>query len=159
MTSNPKKTITIVKPDATRAPGLQGPRVFVGDVEIPVESLYVDWEEGTVDVTLGPAEVRIVRDVPTPAEPENMPNPERAEPEKDVYIFKADPRTVVIDIAFPGRIRDWDVPLPMAKHTLAFEEPHPGVEAATITVSMPAPKPGTSPTGCKCSACDPRGAR
>ena len=157
MTSNPKKTITIVKPDATRAPGLQGPRVFVGDVELPVKSVDVDvdvdLDNGDVDLTLSTEEVRIVREAPGPAAPGC------AEPEKDVYIFKADPRTVVIDSAFPGRIRDWDVPLPMAKHTLAFEEPDPGLEAATITVSMPAPKPGTSPTGCKCSACDPRGAR
>ena len=153
MTSNPKPIVTIVKPEDKGALVQRPTRVFVGDVELPVKSVYVDLYNGDVDLTLCPEEVRIVREAPAPAEPE------RAEPEKDVFIFKADPRTVVIDSAFPGRIRDWDVPLPMAKHTLAFEEPHPGVEAATVTVSMPAPKPATSPTGCKCSACDPRGAR
>ena len=153
MTSNPKNAVTIVLPDQRGQLILRGPRVFVGDVELPAKSVDVDLDNGDVDLTLSTQEVRIVREAPAPAEPE------RAEPEKDVFIFKADPRTVVIDSAFPGRIRDWDVPLPMAKHTLAFEEPHPGVEAATVTVSMPAPKPGTSPTGCKCSACDPRGAR
>lgn len=157
MTSNPKPIVTIVLPER-RGPIIMRPaRVFVGDVELPVKSVDVDvdvdLDNGDVDLTLSTQEVRIVREAPAPAEPE------RAEPEKDVFIFKADPRTVVIDSAFPGRIRDWDVSLPMAKHTLAFEEPHPGVEAATVTVSMPAPKPGTSPTGCKCSACDPRGAR
>ena len=153
MTSNPKPIVTIVLPER-RGPIIMRPaRVFVGDVELPVKSVDVDLDNGDVDLTLSTEEVRIVREAPGPAAPGC------AEPEQDVYIFKADPRTVVIDSAFPGRIRDWDVPLPMAKHTLAFEEPDPGLEAATITVSMPAPKPGTSPTGCKCSACDPRGAR
>ena len=149
MTSNPKKTITIVKPDATRAPGLQGPRVFVGDVEIPVESLYVDWEEGTVDVTLGPAEVRIVRDVPTPAEPEP------SKPGTKEYTFKADPRTVVLS----GE-RESSAPFARMRNEITFISAAPGDdEAVTVSVTLPAPKPGTSPTGCKCSACDPRGAR
>ena len=149
MTSNPKKTITIVKPDATRAPGLQGPRVFVGDVEIPVESLSVDWEEGTVDVTLAPAEVRIASDVPTPAEPE------RTKPGTKEYTFKADPRTVVLS----GE-RESSAPFARMRNEITFISAAPGDdEAVTVSVTLPAPKPGTSPTGCKCSACDPRGAR
>ena len=151
MTSNPKKTITIVKPDTTRAPGLQGPRVFVGDVEIPVESLYVDWEEGTVDMTLAPDEVRIASDVPTPAEPE----PERAKPGTKEYTFKADPRTVVLS----GE-RESSTPFARMRNEITFISAAPGDdEAVTVSVTLPAPKPGTSPTGCKCSACDPRGAR
>ena len=153
MSSNPKNVVTIVRPDPSLGASQRRTRVFVGDVELPVKSGDVDLDNGYVDLTLDPEEVRIVREAPTTAAPE------RVEPEEDVHIFKADPDSIVIDSAFPGRISDWDVPLPMAKHTLAFEEPHPGVEAATITVSMPAPKHGTSPTGCKCSACDPRGAR
>ena len=149
MTSNPKPIVTIVKPDATRAPGLQGPRVFVGDVEIPVESLYVDWEEGTVDVTLGPAEVRIVRDVPTPAEPEPAKSGTKE------YTFKADPRTVVLS----GE-RESSAPFARMRNEITFISAAPGDdEAVTVSVTLPAPKPGTSPTGCKCSACDPRGAR
>lgn len=149
MTSNPKKTITIVKPDATRAPGLQGPRVFVGDVEIPVESLYVDWEEGTVDVTLAPDEVRIASEVPAPAEPEP------AKPGTKEIRFKADPRTFVLSSeGGPGG------PFARTNHEITFTSAAPGDdEAVTVSVTLPAPKPDTSPTGCKCSYCDPRGAR
>ena len=155
MTSNPKKTITIVKPDATRAPGLQGPRVFVGDVEIPVESLYVDWEEGTVDVTLAPDEVRIASDVPTPAQPENMPNPERAKPRMDEFRFEADLESLVVttenDVEDRGTI----------KYRIVFKSPHPaaGDDVATVSLAYPSLELATSPTDCKCSACDPRGAR
>lgn len=150
MTSNPKKTITIVKPDAARAPGLQGPRVFVGDVEIPVESLYVDWAEGTVDVTLGPAEVRIVREAPAPAEPE----PERAKPGTKELRFKADPRTFVMSS------EGGSGPFARTHREITFTSAVDGDdEAVTVSVTLPAPKPATSPTGCKCSYCDPRGAR
>ena len=101
MTSNPKPIVTIVLPER-RGPIIMRPaRVFVGDVELPVKSVYVDLYNGDVDLTLSTQEVRIVREAPAPGDD----------------------------------------------------------EAVTVSVTLPAPKPGTSPTGCKCSACDPRGAR
>ena len=74
MTSNPKKTITIVLPER-RGPIIMRPaRVFVGDVELPVKSVDVDvdvdLDNGDVDLTLSTQEVRIVREAPAPAEPE-----------------------------------------------------------------------------------------
>ena len=153
MTSNPKPIVTIVKPDATRAPGLQGPRVFVGDVELPVKSVDVDvdLDNGDVDLTLSTEEVRIVREAPAPAEPE----PEPAKPGTKEYTFKADPRTVVLS----GE-RESSSPFARMRNEITFTSAAPGDdEAATVSVTLPAPKPGTSPTGCKCSACDPRGAR
>ena len=104
MTSNPKPIVTIVKPEDKGALVQRPTRVFVGDVELPVKSVYVDLYNGDVDLTLSTQEVRIVREAPTPAEPGDD-------------------------------------------------------EAVTVSVTLPAPKPGTSLTGCKCSACDPRGAR
>ena len=153
MTSNPKPIVTIVKPDATRAPGLQGPRVFVGDVELPVKSVDVDvdLDNGDVDLTLSTEEVRIVREAPAPAEPE----PEPAKPGTKEYTFKADPRTVVLS----GE-RESSSPFARMRNEITFTSAAPGDdEAVTVSVTLPAPKPGTSPTGCKCSACDPRGAR
>ena len=153
MTSNPKPIVTIVKPDATRAPGLQGPRVFVGDVELPVKSVDVDvdLDNGDVDLTLSTEEVRIVREAPAPAEPE----PEPAKPGTKEYTFKADPRTVVLS----GE-RESSSPFARMRNEITFTPAAPGDdEAVTVSVTFPAPKPGTSPTGCKCSACDPRGAR
>ena len=84
MTSNPKKPVTIVLPDQRGQLILRPARVFVGDVELPVKSVYVDLYNGDVDLTLHPEEVRIVREAPAPAAPEP------AEPEKDVLVFKAD---------------------------------------------------------------------
>ena len=154
MTSNPKPIVTIVKPDATRAPGLQGPRVFVGDVELPVKSVDVDvdvdLDNGDVDLTLSTQEVRIVREAPKPAEPE----PEPAKPGTKEIRFKADPRTLVM--SSEGGSGPWA----RTNHEITFTPAAPGDdEAVTVSVTLPAPKPGTSPTGCKCSACDPRGAR
>ena len=153
MTSNPKPIVTIVKPDATRAPGLQGPRVFVGDVELPVKSVDVDvdLDNGDVDLTLSTEEVRIVREAPAPAEPE----PEPAKPGTKEYTFKADPRTVVLS----GE-RESSSPFARMRNEITFTSAAPGDdEAVTVSVTLPAPKPGTQFTGCKCSACDPRGAR
>ena len=153
MTSNPKPIVTIVKPDATRAPGLQGPRVFVGDVELPVKSVDVDvdLDNGDVDLTLSTEEVRIVREAPAPAEPE----PEPAKPGTKEYTFKADPRTVVLS----GE-RESSAPFARMRNEITFTSAAPGDdEAVTVSVTLPAPKPSTSPTGCKCSYCDPRGAR
>ena len=153
MTSNPKPIVTIVKPDATRAPGLQGPRVFVGDVELPVKSVDVDvdLDNGDVDLTLSTQEVRIVREAPAPAEPE----PEPAKPGTKEYTFKADPRTVVLS----GE-RESSSPFARMRNEITFTSAAPGDdEAVTVSITLPAPKPGTSPTGCTCSACDPRGAR
>ena len=151
MTSNPKPIVTIVKPDATRAPGLQGPRVFVGDVELPVKSVDVDvdLDNGDVDLTLSTEEVRIVREAPASAEPE------RAKPGTKEYTFKADPRTVVLS----GE-RESSSPFARMRNEITFTSAAPGDdEAVTVSVTLPAPKPGTQFTGCKCSACDPRGAR
>lgn len=149
MTSNPKPIVTIVKPDATRAPGLQGPRVFVGDVELPVKSVDVDLDNGDVDLTLSTQEVRIVREAPAPAEPEP------AKPGTKELRFKADPRTVVMS----GE-RESSAPFARMRNEITFISAAPGDdEAVTVSVTLPAPKPGTQFTGCKCSACDPRGAR
>ena len=92
MTSNPKNAVTIVLPDQRGQLILRGPRVFVGDVELPAKSVDVDLDNGDVDLTLSTEEVRIVREAPAPAEPE----PEPAKPGTKEYTFKADPRTVVL---------------------------------------------------------------
>lgn len=96
MTSNPKNPVTIVLPDQRGQLILRPARVFVGDVELPAKSVDVDLDNGDVDLTLSTQEVRIVREAPAPAKPENMPNPERAKPGTKEYTFKADPRTVVL---------------------------------------------------------------
>ena len=153
MTSNPKPIVTIVLPER-RGPIIMRPaRVFVGDVELPVKSVDVDvdLDNGDVDLTLSTEEVRIVREAPAPAEPE----PEPAKPGTKEYTFKADPRTVVLS----GE-RESSSPFARTNHEITFTSAAPGDdEAVTVSVTLPAPKPGTSPTGCKCSACDPRGAR
>ena len=151
MTSNPKNVVTIVKPEDKGALVQRPTRVFVGDVELPVKSVYVDLYNGDVDLTLCPEEVRIVREAPAPAEPE----PEPAKPGTKEYTFKADPRTVVLS----GE-RESSSPFARMRNEITFTSAAPGDdEAVTVSVTLPAPKPGTSPTGCKCSACDPRGAR
>ena len=153
MTSNPKPIVTIVLPER-RGPIIMRPaRVFVGDVELPVKSVDVDvdLDNGDVDLTLSTQEVRIVREAPTPAEPE----PEPAKPGTKEYTFKADPRTVVLS----GE-RESSTPFARMRNEITFISAAPGDdEAVTVSVTLPAPKPSTSPTGCKCSACDPRGAR
>lgn len=138
MTSNPKPIVTIVKPEDKGALVQRSTRVFVGDVELPVKSVYVDLYNGDVDLTLHPEEVRIVREAPAPAAPEP------AEPEEDVHIFKADPRSVVVDSEFTAPPNPWGTSRPRAKHTLTFAGPVPGAEAATVTVSVPRPKPAGS---------------
>ena len=51
-------------------------------------------------------------------------------------------------------------PWARTNHEIMFTPAAPGDdEAVTVSVTLPAPKPGTQFTGCKCSACDPRGAR
>lgn len=149
MTSNPKPIVTIVLPER-RGPIIMRPaRVFVGDVELPVKSVDVDLDNGDVDLTLSTEEVRIVREAPAPAEPEP------AKPGTKEYTFKADPRTVVLS----GE-RESSSPFARMRNEITFTSAAPGDdEAVTVSVTLPAPKPGTSPTGCKCSACDPRGAR
>lgn len=153
MTSNPKKTITIVLPER-RGPIIMRPaRVFVGDVELPVKSVDVDvdvdLDNGDVDLTLSTEEVRIVREAPAPAEPEP------AKPGTKELRFKADPRTFVL-----SRERESSSPFARMRNEITFTSAAPGDdEAVTVSVTLPTPKPGTSPTGCKCSACDPRGAR
>lgn len=134
MTSNPKNAVTIVLPDQRGQLILRGPRVFVGDVELPVKSVDVDLDNGDVDLTLCPEEVWIVREAPTTAAPEP------AEPEEDVHIFKADPDSIVAETEFPEPMRRWDARLPRAHRTITFNEPIPGGDAATITVSVPHPK-------------------
>ena len=52
MTSNPKNAVTIVLPDQRGQLILRGPRVFVGDVELPAKSVDVDLDNGDVDLTL-----------------------------------------------------------------------------------------------------------
>lgn len=139
MTSNPKKPVTIVLPDQRGQLILRGPRVFVGDVELPVKSVDVDLDNGDVDLTLSTEEVRIVREAPAPAAPEP------AEPEENVlHVFKADPRSVVVDSEFTAPPNPWGTSRPRAKHTLTFDGPVPFAEAATITVSVPRPKPAGS---------------
>lgn len=151
MTSNPKNAVTIVLPDQRGLLILRPARVFVGDVELPVKSVDVDLDNGDVDLTLSTEEVRIVREAPKPAEPE----PEPAKPGTKEYTFKADPRTVVLS----GE-RESSSPFARMRNEITFTSAAPGDdEAVTVSVTLPAPKPGTSPTGCKCSACDPRGAR
>ena len=151
MTSNPKNAVTIVLPDQRGQLILRGPRVFVGDVELPAKSVDVDLDNGDVDLTLSTQAVRIVREAPKPAEPE----PEPAKPGTKEYTFKADPRTVVLS----GE-RESSSPFARMRNEITFTSAAPGDdEAVTVSVTLPAPKPGTSPTGCKCSACDPRGAR
>ena len=153
MTSNPKPIVTIVLPER-RGPIIMRPaRVFVGDVELPVKSVDVDvdvdLDNGDVDLTLSAQEVRIVREAPAPAEPEP------AKPGTKEFRFKADPRTVVLS----GE-RESSSPFARMRNEITFTSAAPGDdEAVTVSVTLPAPKPGTSPTGCKCSACDPRGAR
>ena len=154
MSSNPKNVVTIVLPER-RGPIIMRPaRVFVGDVELPVKSVDVDvdvdLENGDVDLTLSTQEVRIVREAPKPAEPE----PEPAKPGTKEIRFKADPRTLVM--SSEGGSGPWA----RTKHEITFTPAAPGDdEAATVSVTLPAPKPSTSPTGCKCSYCDPRGVR
>ena len=155
MTSNPKNVVTIVKPEDKGALVQRPTRVFVGDVELPVKSVDVDvdvdLDNGDVDLTLSTQEVRIVREAPAPAAPE----PEPAKPGTKEYTFKADPRTVVLS----GE-RESSSPFARMRNEITFTSAAPGDdEAVTVSVTLPAPKPGTSPTGCKCSACDPRGAR
>ena len=151
MSSNPKPIVTIVKPEDKGSLIQRQTRVFVGDVELPVKSVYVDLFNGEVDLTLHPEEVRIVREAPAPAEPE----PEPAKPGTKEYTFKADPRTVVMS----GE-RESSSPFARMRNEITFTSAAPGDdEAVTVSVTLPAPKPSTSPTGCKCSACDPRGAR
>ena len=151
MSSNPKNAVTIVLPDQRGQLILLGPRVFVGDVELPAKSVDVDLDNGDVDLTLSTQEVRIVREAPAPAEPE----PEPAKPGTKEYTFKADPRTVVLS----GE-RESSSPFARMRNEITFTSAAPGDdEAVTVSVTLPAPKPGTSLTGCKCSACDPRGAR
>ena len=149
MTSNPKNPVTIVLPDQ-RGPLIRRPaRVFVGDVELPVKSVDVDLDNGDVDLTLSAQEVRIVREAPAPAAPEP------AKPGTKEFRFKADPRTVVLS----GE-RESSSPFARMRNEITFISAAPGDdEAATVSVTLPTLKPGTSPTGCKCSACDPRGAR
>ena len=149
MTSNPKPIVTIVLPDQRGQLILRGPRVFVGDVELPAKSVDVDLDNGDVDLTLSTEEVRIVREAPAPAEPEP------AKPGTKELRFKADPRTFVMSSeGGPGG------PFARPKHEITFTSAAPGDgEAVTVSVTLPTLKPGTSPTGCKCSACDPRGAR
>ena len=150
MTSNPKNVVTIVKPEDKGALVQRPTRVFVGDVELPVKSVYVDLYNGDVDLTLCPEEVRIVREAPAPAEPE----PEPAKPGTKEFVFKADPRTFVM--SSEGR----SGPFARTHREITFTSAVDGDdEAVTVSVTLPAPKPATSPTGCKCSACDPRGAR
>ena len=152
MTSNPKNPVTIVLPDQ-RGPLIRRPaRVFVGDVELPVKSVDVDvdvdvdLDNGDVDLTLSTEEVRIVREAPASAAPEP------AKPGTKELRLKADPRTFVISSeGGPGA---------RTNHEITFTSAAPGDdEAVTVSVTLPAPKPSTSPTGCKCSYCDPRGAR
>ena len=151
MTSNPKNVVTIVRPDPSLGASQRRTRVFVGDVELPVTSVYVDLTNGEVDLSLNPQEVRIVREAPAPAEPE----PEPAKPGTKEIRFKADPRTVVLS----GE-RESSSPFARMRNEITFTSAAPGDdEAVTVSVTLPAPKPSTSPTGCKCSACDPRGAR
>ena len=151
MTSNPKNPVTIVLPDQRGLLILRPARVFVGDVELPVKSVDVDvdLDNGDVDLTLSTEEVRIVREAPAPAEPEP------AKPGTKELRFKADPRTFVMSSeGGPGG------PFARPKHEITFTSAAPGDgEAVTVSVTLPTLKPGTSPTGCKCSACDPRGAR
>ena len=150
MTSNPKNVVTIVKPEDKGALVQRPTRVFVGDVELPVKSVDVDLDNGDVDLTLCPEEVRIVREAPAPAEPE----PEPAKPGTKEFVFKADPRTFVM--SSEGR----SGPFARTHREITFTSAADGDdEAVTVSVTLPAPKPSTSPTGCKCSACDPRGAR
>ena len=134
MTSNPKPIVTIVKPEDKGALVQRPTRVFVGDVELPVKSGDVDLDNGYVDLTLDPEEVRIVREAPAPAAPEP------AEPEEDVLIFKADPDSIVVETEFPDPLIPWDARLPRAHRTITFNDPIPGREAATVTVSVPRPK-------------------
>ena len=138
MTSNPKPIVTIVLPER-RGPIIMRPaRVFVGDVELPVKSVDVDvdvdLDNGDVDLTLSTQEVRIVREAPAPAAPEP------AGPEEDVLVFKADPDSLVCETEFPDPMRRWDARLPRAHRTITFNEPIPGVDVATVTVSVPRPK-------------------
>ena len=154
MTSNPKNPVTIVLPDQRGLLILRPARVFVGDVELPVKSVDVDLDNGDVDLTLSTEEVRIVREAPKPAEPE----PEPAKPGTKEIRFKADPRTFVM--SSEGGYGPWA----RTNHEIMFTPAAPGDdEAVTVSVTLPAtipaPKPDTSPTGCKCSACDPRGAQ
>ena len=154
MTSYPKPIVTIVKPEDKGSLIQRQTRVFVGDVELPVKSVYVDLFNGEVDLTLHPEEVRIVREAPKPAEPE----PERAKSGTKELRFKADPRTFVMSS------EGGSSPFARTHHEIMFASAAPGDdEAVTVSVTLPAtipaPKPDTSPTGCKCSACDPRGAR
>ena len=154
MSSNPKNVVTIVRPDPSLGASQRRTRVFVGDVELPVKSGDVDLDNGDVDLTLHPEEVRIVREAPKPAEPE----PEPAKPGTKEIRFKADPRTLVM--SSEGGSGPWA----RTNHEIMFTSAAPGDdEAVTVSVTLPAtipaPKPDTSPTGCKCSACDPRGAR
>ena len=134
MTSNPKPIVTIVLPEDKGSLIQRQTRVFVGDVELPVKSVYVDLFNGDVDLTLHPEEVRIVREAPAPAAPEP------AEQELNVLVFKADPDSVVVDTEFPDPMRPWDARLPRAHHTITFNEPTPSGDAATVTVSVPRPK-------------------
>ena len=134
MSSNSKNVVTIVRPDPSLGASQRRTRVFVGDVELPVKSGDVDLDNGYVDLTLDPEEVRIVREAPAPAAPEP------AEPELNVLVFKADPDSIVCETEFPDPMRPWDARLPRAHHTITFNEPTPSGDVATVTVSVPHPK-------------------
>lgn len=159
MTSNPKPIVTIVKPDDTGSLIQRPTRVFVGDVELPVKSVYVDLHNGDVDLTLHPEEVRIVREAPAPAaEPEPAkPGTKgiRFKPGTKEIRFKADPRTFVMSSEGES-----GGPFARTHHELTFMSAAAGDdEAVTVSVTLPAPKSGTAATGCKCSYCAQRGAR
>ena len=134
MTSNPKMSVTIVRPDLSLRPSQRRTRVFVGDVEIPVHHAeIVDAFNGAgseVQLTLRVDELHLVDTAPT-----------RFEPEQIVHTFKADPDSIVMETEFPDPMRHWDVRLPPAQHTVTFNDPILGREAATVTVSVPSPKP------------------
>lgn len=134
MTSNPKNAVTIVLPERRGPIILRPARVFVGDVELPAKSVDVDLDNGDVDLTLSTQEVRIVREAPASAAPEP------AGPEEDVLVFKADPDSLVCETEFPDPMRRWDARLPRAHRTITFNEPIPGGDVATVTVSVPRPK-------------------
>ena len=141
MTSNPKNAVTIVRPDPSLGASQRRTRVFVGDVELPVTALEIPvggFEVGDachgsgveVQLTLRVDELHLVDTAPT-----------RVEPEQIVHIFKADPGSLVCETEFPDPMRRWDARLPPAHRTITFNDPIPGREAATVTVSVPSLKP------------------
>ena len=140
MTSNPKNAVTIVRPDPSLGASQRRTRVFVGGVEIPVTALEIPvggFETGDachgagveVQLTLRVDELHLVDTAPT-----------SPEPEADVLVFKADPDSIVVETEFPDPMRRWDARLPRAHRTITFNEPIPGGDVATVTVSIPRPK-------------------